>query len=195
MGQFRIDPWVWFLWALMMLVLPLNWLGAAVAGAVWHELCHYLVLLALGGRGYALHMGIWGVRMDTSPLTPGKELLCALAGPVGSILLSGLSPIFPRTALCALVQGLFNLLPVFPLDGGRILRCFCLLFFPAEQLRICRWAEILAVSGVAGGCLWAAFRWDLGFSPVIFPCFLFARGFLRKNTLHCGQSGGTIVLP
>lgn len=78
-----------------------------------------------------------------------KEALCALAGPVGSFSVVLLAEYFPEAALFGLVQGLYNLLPVYPLDGGRILRCL----LPWE---ICAGVEVFALVFGSGLCLWAA---------------------------------------
>ena len=74
--------------------------------------------------------------METSPMTPGREALCALAGPLGSFLLLLLARHFPEAAVCGIVQGGYNLIPIYPLDGGRILRCLL-------PEKICRWTEII----------------------------------------------------
>lgn len=79
--------------------------------------------------------------METEPLSSGKELVCALAGPAGSLLLVLTFRMFPRVAVCALVQAAFNLLPVFPLDGGRALRCALTRFCSKWANRIAVWAE------------------------------------------------------
>ena len=56
-------------------------------------------------------------------MSPGRELICILAGPAASLLLLCLARIFPRVAICGLIQGCYNLLPIAPLDGGRALHC------------------------------------------------------------------------
>lgn len=109
--------------ALLLLTLPLHWVLAAMVAAVWHEACHALAVVACGGKLLSLDITWGGARMQTSPLSPRQALLCALVGPAGSLLLLFTAPWIPRIALCGLAQGVFNLLPVYPLDGGQILRC------------------------------------------------------------------------
>lgn len=127
----RIDGWTYLLLALWLLTLPLNWLLAAAVAAAWHEISHALALLACGGRVICLEVTGGGARMLTSPLGRWKTFLCALAGPVGSGLLLLFAPWIPRVSLCALGQGAFNLLPIYPLDGGRAMECL----FPGWRRR------------------------------------------------------------
>ena len=124
--------------ALLLLTVPLNFLGAALTAAAFHELCHMAAILALGGRLRGLSVGAGGAKIRMDPMDPLKELLSAAAGPAGSFFLLTLSDRFPRLAVCGLLQGAFNLLPLYPMDGGRILRCFLLLILPenrAERLQ------------------------------------------------------------
>ena len=58
---------------------------------------------------------------NSSVLRP-QEFLSAMAGPAAGFLLVLLFPWFPRIAFSALVQSLFNLLPIYPFDGGRVIR-------------------------------------------------------------------------
>lgn len=118
-----INPVSYFFWALLLLTVPIDWLTAASLAALFHELCHIGMILALGGRITHMTLSPSHAEIHTGPLEDGQELLCALAGPVGSFSLVILSRWLPKTAFCGVIQGMFNLLPIYPLDGGRALRC------------------------------------------------------------------------
>ena len=61
--------------------------------------------------------------MHADGMSTTKTLICVLAGPIGSLLLLLYIRWIPRIAFCALVQTIYNLLPIYPLDGGRAIRC------------------------------------------------------------------------
>ena len=133
------------LWAFLLLVLPLHLLLAAMGAALFHELCHGLAIYATGGKITRLTVGAGGMVMETTPMPPGREALCALAGPGGSFLLACLYPWIPLAAVCALVQGCFNILPLYPLDGGRAMKCLLEWLFPVQAEKIGKLMEILTL--------------------------------------------------
>lgn len=116
--------------AWMILVLPLGWIMPAMAAAFVHELCHYLAIVVCSGKSTGVRLYSFAARIELPEMGRGKELVCALAGPIGGLLLWFLSSWYPRLALCAMIQSLYNLLPVYPLDGGRALRCLLHLLLP-----------------------------------------------------------------
>ncbi len=108
---------------------------------VLHELGHSLVAMAKNCRVREITLLFIGgaAQMERIPTRPMDEFLMAIAGPAVSLVLSGvfyiLATLFstapiPRfgfslleiLAVINLGLVLFNMLPAFPMDGGRILR-------------------------------------------------------------------------
>jgi len=121
--KIRVEASAWIFLSILILSVPLNWVLSAITAAAVHELCHAGMLKLLGIGINEIRVSVRGAVMDTAPMDHKRELLCTVSGPAGSFLLCFLFPFFPRIALCGLVQGTFNMLPVYPLDGGRILSC------------------------------------------------------------------------
>ncbi|MCX7751233.1 MAG: site-2 protease family protein [Blastocatellia bacterium] len=142
----------WTLGGVTTLLLFLSVLG--------HEIGHALVARAEGIRIYDITLHLFGgfARFEHEAHTPGSEFRIAVAGPSASFLyavvfflLNQLSVhvfdsrpaalITNYLALSNLILALFNLLPGFPLDGGRVFRAWL-------------WAR--------WGDYWRASRWAIG---------------------------------
>jgi Zn-dependent protease len=117
---------------------------ALFASVVAHEFAHALVARRFGVRTRAITLFLFGgvATLEQEPPTPRAEFTIAIAGPAMSALLAGLAfGAFALTAAFApgaLREGLgmffayvttangvlavFNLLPAYPMDGGRVLR-------------------------------------------------------------------------
>ncbi len=167
--------------ALLLLVLPIQWVFAALLAGAFHELCHICAIYLCGGTIYRITMSGRGAVMDLEPLYREKELICALAGPIGGLFLLLFARLFPRTAVCAGVQSLYNLLPVYPLDGGRALRCGAMLLFPKYGNKLCAILEWICFAGVFILAIYAYLWLNLGPTPVLFAVMLLLK---RKNTLQ-----------
>lgn len=107
---------------------------------VFHELCHSLVARSYGIPMKGITLFIFGgvAEMDEEPPSAKAEFMMAFAGPLSSFVLGGFAylvyraslPIAPvpvqgillYLALTNIILGIFNLMPAFPLDGGRVLR-------------------------------------------------------------------------
>ncbi len=173
-----------YLWAaLLILLLPLPWLVAAIFAAVIHELGHALAIRLCGGKMWAPSVGLRGMKMHTAGLGYGKELVCSLAGPAASLLLVLTYRAFPRLALCALVQGCFNLMPCYPMDGGRSLRCLAGMLSGQPERQADRIEGIFLLMLIGGAALLAhVFR--LGLILPLGAVILAAEAVFRKNSLQ-----------
>ena len=118
-----VSPVAFLMGALLLLTLPLPWLAGAVAAAGIHEAGHLLAIRLLGAPMSKIRVGCRGAKIHTCFSDPWREFLCAAAGPAAGLLLLLAARWFPRIAVCGLVQSIYNLLPVYPLDGGRMLFC------------------------------------------------------------------------
>lgn len=148
------DGFCLILLALLLLTCPLRWLAASILAAAFHELCHLGAVKLLGGQALSFRAGARGAVLEVEELGPGQEALAAAAGPAGSLLLLLLAGPFPNLALCGLGQGLFNLLPVFPLDGGRILLRVLEMFRLGEQAqKIMALVSRMTLAGLCLGCV------------------------------------------
>jgi Zn-dependent protease len=101
-----------------------------------HELAHALVARAVGVPTDEIRLFVFGgvARIAGEPADPGAEVLVARAGPLVSGVLAGLfdlaswsvagsgGDLLAMLFLGNLVVAGFNLLPGFPLDGGRVAR-------------------------------------------------------------------------
>lgn len=180
-ASISVDPWGCIFGALLLLLVPLRWLLAAVLAAILHECFHILAIRLCGNQILSIHIGLGGTTIETDVSGGTQELLCAMAGPFGSLLLLTLCHRFPELALCAGTQGLFNLLPVYPLDGGRALGCLLTMLFPGKADRVGKWVAqavflLLTVIGIYG-----AVRLSLGLLPIFLTSFLAFKVILRKK--------------
>jgi Zn-dependent protease/CBS domain-containing protein len=121
------------------------WMGVVGAfglfgSIVFHEMCHSLVAnhYQLPMKGITLFIFGGVAEMGGEPQSPKVEFLMAIAGPLSSIALGFLffaigkpaEGIWPIEAVAVIaylawinwILAAFNLIPAFPLDGGRVLR-------------------------------------------------------------------------
>jgi Zn-dependent protease/CBS domain-containing protein len=122
------------------------WMGVGGAlglfvSIVFHEFCHSIVARRFGLPMKGITLFIFGgvAEMSDEPPSPTSEFLMAIAGPISSALLGGalygvgrlgrsvgapeaVNAVFLYLAFLNVILAGFNMIPAFPLDGGRVLR-------------------------------------------------------------------------
>lgn len=175
-GKINILPGTFLLLALIVLLLPLRWIFAAFLAAIFHELCHLLAIWLCGGQVLEMRVGFSGAVIITSPLENRQELICALAGPIGGLFLLLFTRWIPRIALCAGFQTVYNLLPMYPLDGGRAIHCIAAILFSEKSAeKFCAWVEIAGLSMILLMGVYGTFVLRLGLLPIIVALLVFGK--------------------
>ncbi len=179
---------------------------ALFASVLAHELAHAFVASRYGVKTLEIVMfPIGGVaRMDRG-LRPTEEIWTALAGPMANVAIASLilallyygtawlnisdlarptdSNLAQRLALGNLILAAFNLIPAFPMDGGRLLRAILSRFKPEDEAtRIAAWAgRMLAISMGLYGLL-------SGFFMLVFVAFFVYLGAAQESAAAMGRS-------
>lgn len=165
-------------WTILCLVDTQGLLIYFIPAAIVHELGHVACLYALGGRAEELELNGAGAKIEmTLSGGYGADATTAAAGPTVNLLCALICGGFgwEMEAGANLLLGLFNLLPVLPLDGGRLL------------------TALLGMSPLGWRAQEYMIRWSAACSALVFfvglyfilvtnnPALLFAGGYLLMN--------------
>ena len=164
----------WLLLAWFALVNSAQVLITVLGAAIVHELGHYLVLRGVGGQVRRIRINVFGAVMDAdgTKLSYGREAAVVLAGPAANVLCVWVCLLFDleMDAFMGanLILGLFNLLPLRPLDGGRALELIVSwLLDPIIGEDIARWTGVTAALLLAAGL--GYLMWQSGGSLWLLP--------------------------
>ena len=147
-----------------------------------HELAHSYLAMRYGINIESITLFLFGgiSAMEEMPRKPGQEAKMAFAGPLTSLIIGTISLLIywslisPKPSLSQnpishilwilgsmnIVLGIFNLLPAFPMDGGRVLRSFYarrMSYVKATQSAASigkLFAILMAIFGILIGNLW-----------------------------------------
>jgi len=192
-----------FLFLLILFVLDFGSLSFGLAAALLlalsvtaHELAHALTARAFGYRTRDITLSLLGgcASLIALPRKAAQEFLTALAGPVMSFLLAGVffltlafAPIANVWLYSVLLYGMwmnvmlgaFNLLPGFPMDGGRIFRSTLRIFLSrAKATYVAMWvgrgfAILLALRGLHA----VVTRGPWGFISILIAWMIWREGY------------------
>jgi Zn-dependent protease len=201
--------WLWLLIAYFQIVQRANaysslaWNGAeylSLFGIVLlHEFGHAFATRQVGGTAETILLWPFGgIAYVNAPPRPGAELWSIAAGPLVNVAL-----FVPLTALTSFQVAagnpdlhlllrnvwwinlgllIFNVLPIYPLDGGQILRS--LLWFLIGPVRSLLYATIVGFIGVAGLAALALYERSIWMGVIAFYIFNACRSaFVRARAL------------
>lgn len=188
------------LWSVSLIVLffvcvILHELGHSLTARRYGVNVPRILLLPIGGMA----------EFDRIPRKPSQELLITVAGPAVNFVLAALlfalawrglvnvpevpaysaASLLDQLWLANLVMGVFNLLPVFPMDGGRIFRALLALKLP--YLKATYWAVTVGRILALGFALVAALYFKSPITCVLFLFIFFAGNAEYRQTLRRDQ--------
>lgn len=155
------------------------------ASVVIHELCHSYLAKRYGIKiERIVLLPIGGVSEMEIPKNPAQELRISLVGPVSNLIIAAVGYVFLivfqnslSTVLNGLIYyfvivnlllGLFNLLPAFPMDGGRILRAFL-----AERMSFIKATKLAASIGKQFAIMMAIIGVFFNFLLILIAVFVY----------------------
>lgn len=151
----------------------LLWIPIVFLSVLVHELAHAAAIAMLGfGASQIVLTGMGGVTINQRRARPWQNLIISVAGPAASFALYFLCAwltnnvaltrtdkmlvvFVPLMAIANLWWGIFNLLPVPPLDGGHATRDFFRLFLSERNsFIIAIWIAMIVGGAVALLAIW-----------------------------------------
>lgn len=197
--KINISP-VSLLWIAILLFSRAPYPAQTALAITLHELAHIFTARALGVRIAGLDVGLVGARIEMAD-TPsyGAELLIALAGPLsgmicglpaliaqghGANFLLGISAaerlgFFIPFCAISLGLGLFNLLPLDSLDGGRVLSALLHMTLPPYFAdKIMRLATFFTLFAIWLLSVYLLIRCGGGLGMLVFCSIFFLKCFI-----------------
>lgn len=151
--------------------------GLFLLALALHEAAHLTALALFRRPVLGLTLSAGGAKIETEALTLRQEALSAAAGPLVNLLSGALTlRCVPAFSTVSLGLAAVNLLPLYPLDGGRILRAALLSRLPPERTeRILRLAVWLTCSTLMVGACWLTVWRQAGLWPIFAALVLLCR--------------------
>lgn len=133
-----------------------------------HEAGHLIAGKLLQIPVEEIQFRLSGIVIRTGTMGCRDEALISAAGPAASMLLALLSlRVSSMLCIIAALHGAFNLLPIYPLDGGRILRIWLLCFCSNEHtMKIMNWISKIIISALMVVACWLTIFLQAGIWPI-----------------------------
>lgn len=189
----RVKPAFLLSAAFALALLPLKWIFSWGLAAFVHEACHIICIHSMRHRVLTITLDGTGAIIEAEPMLPLQELMCTLAGPIGALLLLVFTSYFPMLAICALIQSAFNLLPYYPLDGGRALHNLILIFlYEKLAVQITKCVNFIVIILLGALSVIVQIKYKYGIVPLCMTTLLFLRSNKSNYSLQTERSNSTM---
>ena len=124
--KFQVSFGFFIFFAFLVVLIPIKWVLCWLFAQLIHEVSHIIALKCFKYNVTTVRFGCNGMEINGDFDERIPMIFCALAGPCAGIILFFVLGNRSALGLCGFCQSVFNLLPVFPLDGGRALMILCI---------------------------------------------------------------------
>lgn len=171
MFNFQGSPVYFKLWFLLLFA----WLTPSMVIAIFisvlvHELAHAFVANRLGYNVRQIYIDLfYGAAEIELGHCPERDYIQIIgAGPISNLLLGIASfalyagiglPFFSEMVVVNTVLFIFNILPIYPMDGGRMLRSFLMMKMPSNRRlakKISDWTSLLSSIVLLAYCIYTS---------------------------------------
>ena len=144
--------------------------------AALHELGHLAALKVFGYPVRAICLGSGGAVIETDAMRLRHECVCALSGPLISFIIFLFIGKFPLLGFFGLVQLFFNMIPIWPSDGGRIVKCVLLKYCPCQIAAVLmKLLECICYIGLLVIGAYITIQLSFGVVPLLIPIIYYFR--------------------
>jgi len=171
MFTFQGSPVYLKLWFLLLFA----WVSPTMVAAIFlsilvHELAHAFVANRLGYNVRQIYIDLFygAAEIDLDHCPERDSIQIVGAGPISNLLLAIASfglyagtgiPFLTEMIVVNIVLFIFNILPIYPMDGGRIFRSFLMMKMPSNRRlakKISDWTSLVFSVALLGYCVYTS---------------------------------------
>lgn len=183
--KFKVNPLFFAYLAFLVMVDSTAYMLIIILSAFLHEGAHLLAMKLLGIGVKELCFSPLGIRITPKlPMNYKDEIWVAAAGPFINILIFTLIYVLSyeytmpymlsQLAVCCFILGIGNLIPVLPLDGGRILRGILYVYTEKYAERIILYVNIFFSTGLIAAGMYILAKTGYNISVLLIGIYLSA---------------------